>query len=157
MITTEFLPGSDKYISIFYGPLVLAGKLGREGLKDRDFLTRKMPEAKRLPYAKTPVVVVPPDQVAAHIEPVPGEPLTFRANGLFKPEDLTLVPLNQIFDERYAPYWQLAKADVWQAEVDRISAGEEKIRHRQIPGQTRAVCRGVCSVAGSCSRLRTHD
>ena len=127
-ITTEFLPGSKNYISIFYGPIVLGGKLGREGLTDRHFISQKMPEAMRLPFAKTPVIVVSPDQIAAHIGPVPGEPLTFRSKGLFKPGDLALVPVYQIHDERYAPYWQLAKAETWQAEVDRISVEDEKIR-----------------------------
>jgi DUF1680 family protein len=127
-ITIEFLPGSKNYISIFYGPLVLGGKLGREGLTDRDFIGQGMSEIKRLPMAKTPVIVVSPDQVAAHVAPVPGEPLTFRSKGLFKPDDLKLVPLYQIYEERYAPYWQLAKAETWQAEVHRISAEEEIIR-----------------------------
>jgi DUF1680 family protein len=126
-ITTGFLPGSTNYVSIFYGPLVLGGKLGREGLTDRDFITQTM--TKMLPLAKTPVIVVPPDQIAAHLEPVESQTLTFRSKGLFKPEDLTLVPLYRIHDERYAPYWRLTNAEAWQAEVGRISAEEERVRH----------------------------
>jgi hypothetical protein len=37
----------------------------------------------------------------------PGDnPLTFRTTG--QPKDFTLVPLNAIFDKRYAVYWEVA-------------------------------------------------
>ena len=124
-ITTEFLPGSKSYISIFYGPLVLGGKLGNEGLNDHSFRGAGMRAEKRLPTSKTPAIVLPPNEIAAHLEPVPGEPLAFRSKELFKPVDLTLVPLHQIHDERYAPYWQLTTAADWQANRERLAAAEK--------------------------------
>ena len=80
---------------------------------------------KRLPTSKTPAIVLPPNEIAAHLEPVPGEPLAFRSKELFKPVDLTLVPLHQIHDERYAPYWQLTTAADWQANRERLAAAEK--------------------------------
>ena len=124
-ITTEYLPGSKSYISIFYGPLVLGGKLGSEGLIESDFRGLRMSSDKRLPVSKTPVIVVPPGEIASHIEPVEGQLLAFRSKGLFMPEDLTLVPLYQIHDERYAPYWRLTTAGDWQANMDRMAAAEK--------------------------------
>ena len=40
-------------------------------------------------------------------EAVAGQPLTFRATG--QDQDVTLIPLNQLFEERYAVYWRTRK------------------------------------------------
>ena len=42
---------------------------------------------------------------ASWIKPA-GTPLTFRTTG--QPKDVTLVPLNTIFDKRYSVYWQVS-------------------------------------------------
>jgi hypothetical protein len=34
-----------------------------------------------------------------------GQPLSFRTTG--QPKDVTLVPLNSIFDKRYSVYWEV--------------------------------------------------
>ena len=36
-LTTEPLPGDAEYAAFFYGPVLLAGRLGTEGLTDADF------------------------------------------------------------------------------------------------------------------------
>jgi len=127
-ITTEFLPASKNYLSIFYGPLVLGGKLGCEGLSDRDFVGQGMSAKKRLPVSKTPAIVVAPAEIAAHIEPIDGQPLAFQTKGLLKPAELTLVPLYQIHEERYAAYWRLTTAETWQTDMDHVAAAEKAQR-----------------------------
>jgi hypothetical protein len=42
---------------------------------------------------------------AAWIKPT-GQPLTFRTTGQAK--DVTLAPINSIFDKRYVVYWQVS-------------------------------------------------
>ena len=44
---------------------------------------------------------------AEWIEPLAGEPLTFRTRGVGRPEDVTLVPLYRLYDQRYSVYWRL--------------------------------------------------
>jgi hypothetical protein len=50
---------------------------------------------------------------AAWLEPVKGQPLTFQTVG--QKNATTLIPLNQIFGERYAVYW---KASTHTEDVD---------------------------------------
>ena len=45
---------------------------------------------------------------ASWLKPSRGRPLEFRTVG--QSNELTLVPLNRIFDERYAVYWKVEKA-----------------------------------------------
>jgi DUF1680 family protein len=106
-LTTEPLPRSRDYLAVLYGPLVLAGKLGREELTDRDFRGQAMDRKKVLPAGRTPAFTAPAAEVIGRIEPVAGRPLTFRTRDLATPGDVTLVPFYQLHDERYAVYWRL--------------------------------------------------
>jgi hypothetical protein len=60
---------------------------------------------------QTPVFTRPAQEITRRIEPVQGQPLTFRTRDLARPGDVTLVPFYQLHDERYAVYWRLAKTD----------------------------------------------
>jgi DUF1680 family protein len=106
-LTTETLPRTSNYLAVLYGPLVLAGKLGRAGLTDRDFRGQAMNPKKSLPAEQTPTFTGPAAEVTTRIEPVAGQPLTFRTQNLAQPGDITLVPFYQLHDERYAIYWRL--------------------------------------------------
>jgi DUF1680 family protein len=106
-LTTEFLPRSSSYLAVLYGPLVLAGKLGREGLTNRDFRGQVMNVKKLMPAERTPAFAAPAWEVTGRIEPLAGRPLTFRTRDLARPGDVTLVPFYQLHDERYAVYWRL--------------------------------------------------
>ena len=48
-LTTEALPRCANYLAVLYGPLVLAGKLGRDGLSDDDFRGQFVDDKKALP------------------------------------------------------------------------------------------------------------
>ncbi|MHB8734176.1 MAG: glycoside hydrolase family 127 protein [Terriglobales bacterium] len=101
---TAPMPDDPSLQAMMYGPLVLAGRLGNVGL------TREMQYGgdqiglKGSPATVSPIRASLRDP-AGWLEPVAGEPLTFRAAGQAQP--LTLVPLNEVFNERYAVYWQL--------------------------------------------------
>jgi Beta-L-arabinofuranosidase, GH127 catalytic domain len=56
-------------------------------------------------FAKHP----PSDDLSSWIKPVPGRPLEFRTEG--QAQDVTLVPLCTLFDERYAVYWRFKSAE----------------------------------------------
>ncbi len=97
------MPDDERVEAMMYGPLVLAGRLGDAGLTAA--LQTGQDDAD---YAGAPA---PVDDIAADpagppwIEPVPGEPLTFRTIG--QKTDVRLVPLHAIHGERYAVYWKL--------------------------------------------------
>ncbi len=101
----EPLPGDPTRQALLLGPLVLAGRLGQEGLSP-EFLRaeptrpRTVPEYQLEPVA-APSLRLDPDDPAARLKPVAGKPLTFAVDGQ------ELVPLYRLFDERYAVYWSL--------------------------------------------------
>ncbi len=97
-------PDDPTVQAAMYGPLVLAGKLGAQGV------TRSMTYGEYDCELKGDPVLVPDIKAASKspeswIEPVPGERLTFRTKGQEK--TLSLVPLNRLFGERYAVYWKV--------------------------------------------------
>jgi len=100
----ERTPDNPNVAAILYGPVVLAGKLGGEGLdKDKVFGSYG---PKGDPVA-VPKLAAGNAEPGAWILPVAGTPLTFRTNGVGKPADVTLVPFYKLFGERYAIYWEL--------------------------------------------------
>jgi DUF1680 family protein len=109
---TEMLPHSGDYVSILYGPVVLAGELGSDGLTPRDFTNQFMNAGKRL--ADAPVLIGPVSDIVSHINPVKGEPLTFVSDGLIKPNDVRMVPFYKLYNERYTVYWHVVDGNAWQ-------------------------------------------
>ena len=91
-----------------YGPLVLAGRLGADGL-DANTLRAGPTKPRTVPEYPLEPIAVPP-VVARNADPgtwlrkLDGK-LEFRTTG--QPRELALVPLNEIADERYAVYWRL--------------------------------------------------
>ena len=111
------MPDDPTLLSVMYGPLVLAGKLGGEGLSDEMvyskshnyqgevFRDRKIAEA--------PVILTENADPKAWVEPVADEPLTFRSVGVGRPHDVTLVPYHRLWGERYAVYWRVLPEREW--------------------------------------------
>ncbi len=100
-------PAAPDIVAFTYGPLVLAGALGRQGLAPgADIIVneRKYGEYNDTP-AIVPVLKGDPDTLAAAIQPG-SRPLEFTipaADGT----PVRLVPYHRIAHERYATYWKL--------------------------------------------------
>jgi DUF1680 family protein len=101
------MPDDASLQAVMYGPLVLAGRLGNEGLT-REMIYPDVPWEVPGKPAAVPDVAADPKEGAAWVEAVPGERLSFRARGQSRP--LSLIPLYRLFGERYAVYWKLGKA-----------------------------------------------
>jgi DUF1680 family protein len=104
----EVMPDDPKVQAILYGPLVLAGDLGAEGLTEQLITGPMGPRVQALPIEVPTFRAGPsghPADPASWIEPG-DKPLSFRTTGQRK--DVTLVPLNAIFDKRYSVYWEVA-------------------------------------------------
>jgi uncharacterized protein len=95
------MPDDETIQAAMYGPLVLAGRF--------EAVTKEMSygdyEPKSGDQHKVPDLSADPSKPTAWIEPDPKQALTFQAVGQSQP--LTLVPLNQVFHERYAVYWKV--------------------------------------------------
>jgi DUF1680 family protein len=110
-IRTEMLPGSQEWITVLWGPIVLAGELGRAGLENLDFSnTHNYVATETLPMETVPAFIGSAEEVAGRIKPVEGRPLAFRTAGLAKPADVTLAPFYLVHRQRYAIYWRLQDA-----------------------------------------------
>jgi uncharacterized protein len=104
-LTAEAMPDDPKTQAFLYGPLVLAGDLGAEGLAEALIVGPNAPRMSRAPKIEIPAFRAGNSDPAAWIKPA-GKPLTFRTTGQQK--DVTLSPINSIFDKRYSVYWQVS-------------------------------------------------
>ena len=100
----EAMPDDPKVQAVLYGPVVLAGDLGSEGLTERMIVGPNTPRIQALPL-EIPAFRAAGADPASWIKPA-DKPLAFRTTGQQK--DVALLPLNSIFDKRYAVYWQVS-------------------------------------------------
>jgi DUF1680 family protein len=110
-LSVEAMPDDPTMQAFLYGPLVLAGDLGSEGLNDSLTYGVKGPGLKGDRFAgelalplDIPTLRTTSTDPAAWIKPA-GSPLTFQTTG--QKRDFTLIPLNALFDKRYAVYWKV--------------------------------------------------
>jgi uncharacterized protein len=101
----EAMPDEPTTQAILYGPLVLAGKLGTEGLTKDLIVGPEGPFLRRHPM-EVPKFRAASAEPDSWIKPVPNQSLTFRTTGQEK--DVTLIPFHQTFGERYSIYWTVS-------------------------------------------------
>jgi len=107
------MPDDASVQAIMFGPLVLAARLGTEGITEDNRRAgptppRKVPEYKNPSVPKAPELTAASDDPSTWIKAVTGRSLEFRTTG--QPKDFTLIPLYRLFDERYAVYWKVNRA-----------------------------------------------
>jgi hypothetical protein len=118
----ETMPDDSNIQAFLYGPLVLAGDLGAEGLTAAHIsgpnLRVGAPNAEQhgsplgppssappVPEIETPAFRAAGDDPTSWIKPA-DKPQVFRTTGQKK--DVTLVPINSLFDRRYSVYWEVS-------------------------------------------------
>ncbi len=119
---TEAMPDDPRTFAVLYGPIVLAGGLGKEGL---DQVKRYGPSAPPMGRVRTPdipVFVAEPGRVPAGIEPVAGAPLTFTTKDLTRPGNVRLLPFYKASEVRYTVYWKRYSPAEWEAEKGQRAA-----------------------------------
>jgi hypothetical protein len=107
----EWAPAAPDIVAFTYGPLVLAGALGREGLapgsdivvNERLFGTYNSDT----PFTP-PTLAGDPKTIAEAVRPT-GKPLEFTIESAER-KPVRLIPYHRIAHERYATYWKLAPA-----------------------------------------------
>ena len=122
------MPDDPDLAAVMYGPLVLAGRLGKvEAPKDLVYTTKNWFEFPAERIVEPPVMVTSDRDLETWIQPVKGKPLTFRTRGAGRPNDVTLVPYHELFGQHYAVYWRLADEAGWQGiQADRQARAEAK-------------------------------
>jgi DUF1680 family protein len=94
-LSVEATPDDPHTQAFLYGPIVLAGDLGGEGLTEDMIIGRQGPRS----GVEAPTLK-PSGELSSWIKP--DGPMKFRAN------NATMVPLNSIFGKRYVVYWNVA-------------------------------------------------
>jgi len=101
----EPLPDDPTLQAVMYGPLVLAGRLGGNGLT-QPLVYPGYDTAPGGDPIPVPAVANNSQDPAGWLEPAPDQKLAFRAVG--QSENISLVPLYKLTGERYAVYWKVA-------------------------------------------------
>jgi len=119
----------EKMVTVMYGPLVLAGELGTEGMPENDNVSGNTAHSGNL-APPVPMLVIDSDDPSDWVKPVEGEPLKWKTSGVGKPRDVSLMPLGLLHHQRYTVYWKtmtpaeydaLPKASVEPAKVSASS------------------------------------
>jgi len=126
----EAMPDDPKVVALLYGPIVLAGDLGKEGLDNKVRYGPSAPPIVRVPSIAVPAFVCDVKNVLAKVKPVQGEPLNFRTTGIGLPQDVKLIPFYKAFDDRYSVYWKVYTPAEWEKRKADIAAAEA--RHDEI-------------------------
>jgi uncharacterized protein len=103
-LTSEGIRDDLTLQAFLYGPVVLAGHFPMGKMSEALLHKNQGPEIQDAPL-DVPGLTARGTNPAHWIEPVPGQPLTFRTTGQAK--DVTLKPLNQSW-ERFAVYWTVS-------------------------------------------------
>ena len=107
---TEALPGDPATVAVFYGPVVLAGELGTDGLPPGGAYAPDQQDFAKWPTPPVPVLGADAAGVMAGFKPAAGQPLTFKAGVSGRPEGITFVPFYRLHHERYSIYWATGPA-----------------------------------------------
>jgi DUF1680 family protein len=92
-------------VAVLYGPIVLAGLMGKDAMPAPIVYAKD-----QLNFVKTPDPTAPPvltmagQPVEQWLKPTGAKPLEFKTVGLGT-QEMTLVPLYQVYDQRYTVYW----------------------------------------------------
>ncbi|WP_276501969.1 glycoside hydrolase family 127 protein [Terrimonas pollutisoli] len=120
---TESMPDNPNRIALLYGPIVLAGQLGKE-----------MPD----PVYGAPVLLTDNRNVADWVLPA-SAPLAFNLKGVGKPNDVMLAPFYKTYDQYYSVYWDYFSNSEWVARQAAYEA--EKKKQKELDDRTIDVMR----------------
>jgi DUF1680 family protein len=110
---TQAMPDNAGRVAVFYGPLVLAGVFGN-----------KEPD----PVTGIPVLVSTESDPAKWLKADDSQPLVFHSVNTGQPQEVTLIPFNQVQKEFYSVYWDLFTPQGW-GEQQKVYEAERKRRH----------------------------
>ncbi|MBM3879751.1 MAG: glycosyl hydrolase [Verrucomicrobia bacterium] len=113
-LRTEAMPDNPNRVAIFYGPTLLAAKLGP--VDD--------PAAQDALYV--PVVVSGERPVSDWVKPVSLAALEFKTEGVGRPRDVALVPFFDLHDWRYTVFLDRSTPAAWSALEAEIRAAQAR-------------------------------
>jgi uncharacterized protein len=116
-------------VGFMYGPIVLAGALGKENFPESDILEDHL-KLNNYPLIDVPSLVADKENLTNWIKPVEGELLTFETKEVGQPGNrkVTLIPFYSLHHQRYTLYWNLLDEEAYKTFVDKEKEELERLR-----------------------------
>jgi uncharacterized protein len=107
-LRVEQLPGRSDVLAFVYGPIVLAGRLGKEGLAPgADIIVNERTTGDVLKAdVEVPKLRGNAEEIVSKVKRASDGSLTFQTNDIGAPHDVSLIPYFRIAHERYTIYWE---------------------------------------------------
>ncbi len=123
-LRTAPLPHATNILALAYGPIVLAAELGTEGLTGLDLCQTDQNEnvLRNIPAPVIPYFVAENGRWLDHLQPVSGQPLTFRTTRMVQPHEVTLIPFWRAHHQRYAVYFETFTPADWKRKTAELAA-----------------------------------
>ena len=111
-LRVEPLPERPDVVAMLYGPIVLAGRLGRKGLTPgADLIVNERTIGDVLKEeVEVPKLVGDAEEIVKNVKRSADGSLTFHTSGIGDPNDVSLIPFFRVAHERYTLYWVTHKA-----------------------------------------------
>jgi uncharacterized protein len=102
-------PDNPDKAAIVYGPVVLAGSFGTEGIKEPAPFAKDQNDLNRYPVPANIITALNTNgaKISDWLKPVTTTPLTFKTTNSVAASDITLMPYYKIERQRYVLYWDL--------------------------------------------------
>lgn len=124
----------DKSLGVvMFGPLVLAGELGREAMPKTLCCTNNK-QYSGDPVPPVPVVVTDSRDPASWVKRTGDKDLRFRTQNVGKPRDVSLIPLHELHHQRYTVYWKILTQAEWLKE--KAAREAEQRRRKELESRT---------------------
>ncbi|NQU24505.1 MAG: glycoside hydrolase family 127 protein, partial [Candidatus Nealsonbacteria bacterium] len=127
----EPMANSPKKVAIMYGPLVLAGQLGRDGFTENMPYSGNQKAYANLPTPDVPVLITDDKPVAEWVQRVPGKSLQFKTVGVGRPNDVSLIPFHEAHHQRFTVYWDLFTEEDWKQKEAEYKAEQQRLKALQ--------------------------
>lgn len=126
-LRTESMPDNPRRVAVFYGPTLLAAKLG------------PVSDSAATDPGYVPVLVTDDRPVSRWVKSVSARNITFKTDGVGRPRDVELVPFFALHDWRYTVYLDLLTAPEWAVRETDLMA--QRKRDQELAARTADVLR----------------
>jgi len=119
----------ENKIGFMYGPVVLAGALGREQFPESDIVDNHL-KLHHHPGIDVPILVTDEPDITKWIRAIEGRPLTFVTDFIGQPDDssVTLIPFYALHHQRYTLYWKRMSKEQYASYADHERRERERLR-----------------------------